>query len=177
MAGVYTGKAGFSAHIFDFKIRTSQCNRQHMDAIPFYRWINLTRKRTKMSHSMTSDQRIPTANMMPQMNSSLHTPDQQILPMNPYTYAGHMKSACHLSFPHVLWHLGDLHKVTCTSLQYMLLQIWKNVSVQLRDWRIWAWQFSLLRNMQFRVDCWCFMLLMIASLPTFVYVMFPLQFN
>lgn len=85
MAGVYTSKAGFSAHIFDFKIRTSQCNRQQMDAIPFYRWINLTRKRTKMSHSLTSDQRFPTANMMAQMNSSLHTPGQQILPMNPVT--------------------------------------------------------------------------------------------
>lgn len=49
-----------------------------MDAIPFYRWINLTVKRTKMSHSLTSDQRIPTANMMAEMNSSLHTPGQHI---------------------------------------------------------------------------------------------------
>lgn len=42
----------------------------------------------------------------------------QILLMNPCTYVGYMKSACHLSFPRVLWHLADLHKVTCTSLRY-----------------------------------------------------------
>jgi len=98
MVCVYTGKAGFSAHIFDLKIRTSQCNRQRMDAIPFYRWINLTKKRMKMCHSLTSDQRIPTANMMAQNNSHLVNTNQ-ILPVNPYTYVGLMNSTSHLSFP------------------------------------------------------------------------------
>lgn len=80
MPGVYTGKAGFSAHVFHSQIRTESevIVVRWMYRIPFYRWINLLQKRPNMCHSLTWDQRIPTADVTAQINSSQHTPGQRI---------------------------------------------------------------------------------------------------
>ncbi len=147
-----------------------------MYRIPFYRWINLLQKRLNMCHSLTWDQRIPTAAVTAQINSSQHTPGQRISNITHEslhtcrTYA--VRPSSILSS-----RLVTFSRFTQSHVPHCGIRWCRYERKSPSSRRIWAWQFSHLRTMLLRVDCWCFMLLMIASLQPFVCVMFPLQFN